>query len=276
MIHKTYKCRLCEQLFSESEMSEEHYPAKCVGNNDIIALDFIKMMDSLQSGDVFSEVTKGLESGKGPKDAAEKYFDDKLAKPLYPNGRTARTLCRKCNTFLGKYDEAYQKFFDADGQSRIINGFQAQTKIQIIKALYAKFLSVPEAQAEKFDFLNFVRDTSCVEYTGKWHLYFVKRDFSSDLMGLKDIGTGKLDFDEGVVYVDNVALDEPYVNALVHEREDFTEPVTVPEGCVFVMGDNRNRSTDSRYASIGCVDERLLIGKAYFRLFPFSKIGGLY
>lgn len=200
MIHKTYKCRLCEQLFSESEMSEEHYPAKCVGNNDIIALDFIKMMDSLQSGKVFSEVAKGLESGKDPKDAAEKYFDDKLAKPLYPNGRTARTLCRKCNTFLGKYDEAYQKFFDADGQSRIINGFQAQTKIQIIKALYAKFLSVPEAQEEKFDFLNFVRDTSCVEYTGKWHLYFVKRDFSSDLMGLKDIGTGKLDFDEGVVY----------------------------------------------------------------------------
>ena len=88
--------------------------------------------------------------------------------------------------------------------------------------------------------------------------------------------TVDIDFEEGIVYVDDVALDEPYVNSLVHEPEDFTEPVTVPEGCVFVMGDNRNASTDSRYASIGCVDERLLLGKAYFRLFPFSKFGGLY
>ena len=107
-----------------------------------------------------------------------------------------------------------------------------------------------------------------------------KREFKEEPIIKRVIATEgqtvDIDFDEGVVYVDNVALDEPYVNALVHEREDFTEPITVPEGCIFVMGDNRNRSTDSRYASIGCVDERLLIGKAYFRLFPFSKIGGLY
>lgn len=88
--------------------------------------------------------------------------------------------------------------------------------------------------------------------------------------------TVDIDFEEGIVYVDNVALDEPYVNALVHEPEDFTEPVTVPEGCVFVMGDNRNRSTDSRYASIGCVDTGLILGKAYFRLLPFDKFGGIY
>lgn len=38
-------------------------------------------------------------------------FDNELTEPLYPKGRTARSLCRKCNTFLGKYDEAYLKFF---------------------------------------------------------------------------------------------------------------------------------------------------------------------
>ena len=200
MKHKTYKCRLCKHFFSESEMSEEHYPAKSAGNDDIVALDFIRMIDSIQSGEVHREITKGLERGKDPKDTAESFFDNKLAKSMYPNGRTARSLCIKCNTFLGKYDEAYKKFFDVGGQPKIVNGFQKQTKIQIIKALYAKFLSVPDAQEEEFDFLNFIRDTSCVEYVGKWHLYFVKRDFSSDLMGLKDIGTGKLDFDEGVVY----------------------------------------------------------------------------
>lgn len=88
--------------------------------------------------------------------------------------------------------------------------------------------------------------------------------------------TVDIDFEQGLVYVDGVALEEPYVNAPTYEMEDFDEPVTVPEGCVFVMGDNRNRSTDSRTSSIGCVDERLIIGKAYLRLTPLHKFGGLY
>ena len=88
--------------------------------------------------------------------------------------------------------------------------------------------------------------------------------------------TVDIDFDAGVVYVDGAALDEPYVNAPTYDREDFTGAVTVPEGCVFVMGDNRNRSTDSRTASIGCVDTRQIIGKALFRITPLSKFGSLY
>ena len=47
----------------------------------------------------------------------------------------------------------------------------------------------------------------------------------------------------------------------------------MPEGCVFVMGDNRNRSTDSRSARVGCVDERCIIGKALLRLAPLNQIG---
>lgn len=88
--------------------------------------------------------------------------------------------------------------------------------------------------------------------------------------------TVDIDFTEGIVYVDGVALDEPYTNSLTTDPEDFTEPVTVPEGCVFVMGDNRNRSTDSRTESIGCVDERLILGKAYVRMLPLNKFGYLY
>jgi signal peptidase I len=87
--------------------------------------------------------------------------------------------------------------------------------------------------------------------------------------------TVDIDFTEGVVYVDGVALDEPYINAPTHEPEDFTEPVTVPEGCVFVMGDNRNRSTDSRSERVGCLDERLILGKVFLRLTPLNKFGGM-
>ena len=88
--------------------------------------------------------------------------------------------------------------------------------------------------------------------------------------------TVDIDFEEGIVYVDGIALDEPYTNSLTTTPEDFDKAVTVPEGCVFVMGDNRNRSTDSRTDTIGCVDTRFIIGKALFRLTPFSKFGKIY
>ena len=85
-----------------------------------------------------------------------------------------------------------------------------------------------------------------------------------------------IDFDEGVVYVDGAALEEPYTNTPTTLREDFVSgQVTVPEGCVFVMGDNRNRSTDSRTASIGCVDTRYILGKVVFRIMPLSKAGAV-
>ena len=85
--------------------------------------------------------------------------------------------------------------------------------------------------------------------------------------------TVDIDFDDGVVYVDGKALDEPYVNEPVHDRENFEGKITVPEGCVFVMGDNRNASTDSRDARLGCVDTRSIMGRVYFTLFPVKNIG---
>ncbi len=82
-----------------------------------------------------------------------------------------------------------------------------------------------------------------------------------------------IDFDAGVVYVDGAALDEPYINEPTHDRENFEGPVTVPEGCVFVMGDNRNASTDSRYSVLGCADTRYIMGKVYLTVFPIKNIG---
>ena len=85
--------------------------------------------------------------------------------------------------------------------------------------------------------------------------------------------TVNIDFENGIVYIDNTALKEPYINDLTHERENFEGPFTVPEGCVFVMGDNRNASTDSRKSEIGMVDERTIIGKVYCVIYPLDEAG---
>lgn len=82
-----------------------------------------------------------------------------------------------------------------------------------------------------------------------------------------------IDFDNGIVYIDGEAIEEDYINDLTKTKLDFIGPKTVPEGCVFVMGDNRNASTDSRKAEIGMVDKRLILGRVYMVLFPIDAFG---
>ncbi len=90
--------------------------------------------------------------------------------------------------------------------------------------------------------------------------------------------TVDIDFATWEVTVDGVVIDEPYV--LKHEgyfmnSGDVDFPVTVPEGCIFVMGDNRNNSTDSRRTAIGFVDTRYVFGRVLFRITPFEKFGAV-
>ena len=94
-----------------------------------------------------------------------------------------------------------------------------------------------------------------------------------------------IDFSAGSVYVDGALLKENYINELTFLEEGTEFPLTVPENSVFVMGDNRNHSSDSRDSRLGTVDERYVIGKAVFLAFPgadqysgersFGRIGGL-
>ncbi len=80
--------------------------------------------------------------------------------------------------------------------------------------------------------------------------------------------TVDIDFDMGAVYVDGTLLKEAYINELTFLEEGTEFPLTVPEGSVFVMGDNRNHSSDSRDSRLGTVDTRYVIGKAVFLAFP--------
>ena len=86
--------------------------------------------------------------------------------------------------------------------------------------------------------------------------------------------TVDVDFERGVVYVDGAALEEPYIKEATHLAEGTEFPLTVPEGSVFLMGDNRNGSRDSRDPELGAVDTRCLIGRAVFLLLP-GKTEGL-
>ena len=190
------RCRLCQKEFDISEMSKEHYPARSVGNVDIIAFDIAAMGDKFVNG----EIPERLKSGESVEKIVDDTFEKDLVKKEYPEGRTALSLCRNCNTFLGKYDKSYLNFFNVDGDPNKVKGFSKRTKLNIIKAIYAKFISIPEAENEEFDFLEFINDERSEEYLGNWSLYFIKRDLSTDFLGFNDIRTGVLHYDEGIVY----------------------------------------------------------------------------
>ena len=90
--------------------------------------------------------------------------------------------------------------------------------------------------------------------------------------------TVDIDYAANSVYVDGERLDEPYIKEAMLDVTQ-TDPyrtqthIEGPEGSIFVMGDNRNNSDDSRDSRIGCIDEDYVLGKAFFSIFPFDTFG---
>ena len=108
----------------------------------------------------------------------------------------------------------------------------------------------------------------------------LKVDYFDEPIVKRVIATGgqsvDIDFEQGIVYVDGVALNEDYVNEPTYKSYleygmGLDYPVEVPEGGVFVMGDNRNESADSRFAPVGCVPESQISGRALLVLLPGAQ-----
>jgi len=117
-----------------------------------------------------------------------------------------------------------------------------------------------------------------------------KRDYSDEPIIKRVIATAgdTVDIAEGVVYRNGEALDEPYTRTptyINYDNKGIQLPLTVPEGYLFVMGDNRNHSLDSRSTDIGLVDVREVLGEAIFLALPgtdggnvpmdFDRFGGI-
>ena len=107
-----------------------------------------------------------------------------------------------------------------------------------------------------------------------------KRTFMEEPIVKRVIATGgqtvSIDYASNTVYVDGVALQEPYINEPMLDPASSTMSITeveVPEGYLFVMGDNRNASTDSRDVRVGLIDQREVLGQAVMILLPFSDFG---
>ena len=81
---------------------------------------------------------------------------------------------------------------------------------------------------------------------------------------------------DGNVFVNNEKLSEPYLDDKAYGETNIELPYQVPDGRIFVMGDNRSVSIDSRNTSIGCIAEEQIVGKIVYRVWPFTGLGVIH
>ena len=123
------------------------------------------------------------------------------------------------------------------------------------------------------DLLVVLNSTLCGGYEAGDIVIIRREDFNGGAPIVKRViategQTVDIDFVTGVVYVDGQAQEEPYVREPTWVEEGTEFPLTVPAGCVFLMGDNRNESEDSRSSDLGPVDTRCILGRAVFLALP--------
>lgn len=148
------------------------------------------------------------------------------------------------------------------GTFSVVDGDSMQPTLHDKEYLWVDKLSYHFSEPERFDIVIFP-----IMYRGR-ESHFVKR-----IIGLPG-ETVYID-ESGVIYINGEVLDEDYGKEAIAEYNRYRakEPLTLGEDEYFVMGDNRNHSSDSRVESVGNIERSRIIGKAVVRLWPFNKIG---
>ncbi len=145
------------------------------------------------------------------------------------------------------------------GQRTQVSGSSMEPKLSNNDNLIVDKITYRFKDPERYDIIVFP-----FEYED--NTYYIKR-----IIGLPG-ETVYID-NEGTIFINDTALDEAYGREIIKEPGRAYEPITLGEDEYFVMGDNRNNSTDSRDPSVGNVKKDRIIGRAWLRIWPFNKFG---
>ena len=144
------------------------------------------------------------------------------------------------------------------GQRTVVNGNSMDTTLANGQNLVMDKLSYRFHDPKRYDIIVF-------PYQYEENTYFIKR-----IIGLPGETVQIVD---GIIYIDGEALQESYGREVMKNSGLAADPVTLGEDEYFVLGDNRNDSTDSRDPSVGKIPRDRIIGRAWVRIWPLSKIG---
>ena len=148
------------------------------------------------------------------------------------------------------------------GQRTVVDGSSMESTLSDGDNLIVDKLSYRFHDPERFDIVVF-------PYQYKKHTYYIKR-----VIGLPG-ETVQIDY-EGNIYIDGEILQEDFGKEVIQNPGIAYEPITLGEDEYFVLGDNRNNSSDSRDPAVGSLRKDKLIGKAWVRIYPFNKVGKLH
>ena len=144
------------------------------------------------------------------------------------------------------------------GQRTHVNGDSMNVTLEDGDNLIVDKLSYRFSDPKRYDIIVF-------PYQYQEKTYYIKR-----IIGMPGETVQVID---GMVYVDGEMLDETYGMEMMQYAGVASEPITLGEDEYFVLGDNRNNSSDSRDPSVGNIQEDQIIGKAFLRIWPLNKIG---
>jgi len=149
------------------------------------------------------------------------------------------------------------------GQRSVVDGSSMNDTLYDGESVWVNKFTYRFSDPERFDIIVF-------PYKYQENTFFIKR-----VIGLP--GETVQILEDGTILINGEVLQEDYGKEVIREdrRGTAAEPVTLGENEYFVMGDNRNDSMDSRYPNVGPITKDEMIGKAVFRLFPVSKMGGI-